>query len=58
MHGYREYRVVGELTNSNITTDNMIWIGQCSGLIEGHAADMTDTITALVRRSGRAASAA
>jgi hypothetical protein len=58
MHGYREYRVVGELTNSNITTDNMIWIGQCSGLIEGHVADMTHTITALVRRSGRAASAA
>ncbi len=41
---HREYRVVGELTNADIVTENTFWIGLYPGLTEDHIAFATDTI--------------
>ena len=40
----RPHRVVGELTNADIATENTFWIGLYPGLTEDHIAYTTDTI--------------
>lgn len=45
----RDYRVVGELTNSDTVTHNSFWIGVFPGLGESEIAYMIDTITAYCR---------
>ena len=40
----RPHRVVGELTNADIVTENTFWIGLYPGLTEDHIAFATDTI--------------
>lgn len=46
----RPHRVVGELTNANIVTENTFWIGLYPGLTEDHIAYMTDVIADFVRK--------
>jgi len=46
----RNYRVVGDLTNSDIVTDRTLWIGVYPGLGEAEIGYMTDTITKFVQR--------
>lgn len=41
---HREHKVVGDLTNANIVTENTFWVGLYPGLTEGHIAYMTDII--------------
>lgn len=41
---HREYRVVGELTNADIVTENTFWIGLYPGLTEAHIAFQVDMI--------------
>lgn len=55
---HRNYRVVGELTNANIVTDNTFWIGLYPGLTADHISYAVDRIAEFVRNCGRAASAA
>jgi CDP-6-deoxy-D-xylo-4-hexulose-3-dehydrase len=53
----RPHRVVGELTNADLVTENTFWIGLYPGLTEDHIAFATDTIHAFVagkRTSGAA----
>jgi CDP-6-deoxy-D-xylo-4-hexulose-3-dehydrase len=54
----RPYRVVGELTNSNIVTENTFWIGLYPGLTEAHIGYMTETIGAFIESSATAVNAA
>lgn len=46
----REYRVVGDLTNSDIVTENTFWMGVYPGLGESEIGYMVDTLTKFVRR--------
>jgi len=46
----RNYRVVGDLTNSDIVTDRTFWVGVYPGLGESEIGYMVDTITKFVRR--------
>jgi CDP-6-deoxy-D-xylo-4-hexulose-3-dehydrase len=46
----RNYRVVGDLTNADITTERTFWVGLYPGLTEAHIDFMCDTITQFVRR--------
>ena len=53
----RPHRVVGDLTNADLVTENTFWIGLYPGLTEDHIAFATDTIHAFVagkRTSGAA----
>jgi CDP-6-deoxy-D-xylo-4-hexulose-3-dehydrase len=54
----REYRVVGDLTNSNIVTQNTFWIGLYPGLTENHIAYVTDVMAAFIKGSVKATTAA
>lgn len=45
----REYRVVGDLTNADIVTENTFWIGVFPGLEEGHIQYMVDKIRSYLR---------
>jgi CDP-6-deoxy-D-xylo-4-hexulose-3-dehydrase len=54
----REYRVVGDLTNSNIVTENTFWIGLYPGLTENHIAYVTDVMAAFIKGSVKATTAA
>jgi len=40
----RNYRVVGDLTNADIVTNNCFWIGLYPGLTESHLAYSVETI--------------
>jgi CDP-6-deoxy-D-xylo-4-hexulose-3-dehydrase len=44
----RNYRVVGELTNADMVTDQTFWIGLFPGIGEDHIAYMKDTVEAFV----------
>jgi CDP-6-deoxy-D-xylo-4-hexulose-3-dehydrase len=44
----RPHRVVGDLTNADLVTENTFWIGLYPGLTEDHIAFATDTIHAFV----------
>ena len=46
----REHRVVGDLTNSDIVTENTFWIGLYPGLGTDHIGYMVDTLSRFVRR--------
>ncbi len=46
----RDYRVVGDLTNSDIVTENTFWMGVYPGLGESEIGYMVDTLTKYVRR--------
>jgi CDP-6-deoxy-D-xylo-4-hexulose-3-dehydrase len=46
----RNYRVVGDLTNSDIVTENTFWMGVYPGLGESEIGYMVDTLTKFVRR--------
>lgn len=46
----RNYRVVGDLTNSDIVTERTFWIGVYPGLGESEIGYMIDTLTKFVRR--------
>lgn len=46
----RNYRVVGDLTNSDIVTENTFWMGVYPGLGESEIGYMVDTLTKYVRR--------
>lgn len=46
----RNYRVEGDLTNSDIVTERTFWIGVYPGLDESALGYMVDTITKFVRR--------
>lgn len=47
---HREYRVVGDLTNANIVTENTFWVGLYPGLTEDHISYMTDMIIDFARK--------
>jgi CDP-4-dehydro-6-deoxyglucose reductase, E1 len=47
---HREHRVVGDLTNANIITENTFWVGLYPGLTESHISYMTDVIRDFVRK--------
>jgi Predicted pyridoxal phosphate-dependent enzyme apparently involved in regulation of cell wall biogenesis len=44
------YRVAGDLTNSDIVTENTFWIGLYPGLHSDHISYMTDCISQFLRR--------
>ncbi|MEP7007834.1 MAG: lipopolysaccharide biosynthesis protein RfbH [Sphingomonas bacterium] len=46
----RNHRVVGDLTNADIVTDNTFWIGLFPGLTEDHIGFATDTIADFIKR--------
>lgn len=46
----RNYRVVGDLTNSDVVTERTFWVGVYPGLGESEIGYMVDTITKFVRR--------
>lgn len=46
----RNYRVVGELTNADIVTENTFWIGLYPGLTPDHIGYTVDTIAAFLKR--------
>lgn len=46
----RNYRVVGDLTNSDIVTERTFWVGVYPGLGESEIGYMVETITKFVRR--------
>lgn len=46
----RKYRVVGELTNADITTERTFWIGLYPGLGDDHFAYVRDTVAAFLNR--------
>ena len=46
----RNYRVVGDLTNSDIVTERTFWVGVYPGLGESDIGYMVDTIAKFVRR--------
>lgn len=46
----RNYRVVGDLTNSDIVTERTFWVGVYPGLGENELGYIVDTITKFVRR--------
>jgi CDP-6-deoxy-D-xylo-4-hexulose-3-dehydrase len=46
----RDYRVVGDLTNSDIVTERTFWMGVYPGLGESEIGYMVDTLTKFVRR--------
>ncbi len=46
----RNFRVVGDLTNSDIVTERTFWVGVYPGLGESEIGYMVDTITKFVRR--------
>ena len=45
----QNYRVVGDLTNSDIVTERTFWIGLYPGLGEDHIGYVADVVTAFVR---------
>jgi len=49
----RNYRVVGDLTNAEIVTNNCFWIGLYPGLTESHLAYSTETIAKFISGEGR-----
>lgn len=51
----REYRVVGDLTNADIITDNTFWIGLFPGIGSDHIAYMRDTVQQFIASGARAA---
>ena len=46
----RKYRVVGDLTNSDMVTERTFWMGVYPGLGESEIGYMVDTLTKFVRR--------
>lgn len=46
----RNYRVVGDLTNSDVVTERTFWVGVYPGLGESEIGYMVDTIAKFVRR--------
>jgi CDP-6-deoxy-D-xylo-4-hexulose-3-dehydrase len=54
---HRDYRVVGDLANADIVTENTFWIGLYPGLTPDHISFMTETIGNFVRANGKHASA-
>jgi CDP-6-deoxy-D-xylo-4-hexulose-3-dehydrase len=46
----RQYRVVGDLTNSNIVTESTFWIGLYPGLTPDHLGYVADTVRAFLKR--------
>lgn len=46
----RNYRVVGDLTNSDIVTERTFWVGVYPGLGESEIGYMVDTLSKFVRR--------
>ncbi|MFM9827177.1 MAG: lipopolysaccharide biosynthesis protein RfbH [Sphingomonas sp.] len=48
----REYRVVGDLANANIVTDNTFWIGLFPGLTQDHIGYATAQIKDFVNHQG------
>lgn len=48
----RDYRVVGELTNADIVTENTFWIGLYPGLEESHLQYVVGTIKKFVETRG------
>ena len=54
----RNYRVVGDLTNADLVTDNTFWIGLYPGLGDDHLAYATDQIKHFVNRGRATADAA
>lgn len=46
----RNFRVIGDLTNSDIVTERTFWVGVYPGLGESEIGYMVDTITKFVRR--------
>jgi len=49
----RNYRVVGDLTNAEIVTNNCFWIGLYPGLTESHLAYSAETIAKFISGEGR-----
>ena len=54
----RQFRVVGELTNADLVTENTFWIGLYPGLTEDHLAFATDCVKAFVNQPRVTANAA
>lgn len=55
---HRNYRVVGDLTNADLVTENTFWIGLYPGLGEDHLGYVHDVISAFVARQRLPASVA
>lgn len=49
----RNYRVVGDLTNADIVTENTFWIGVYPGLTQDHIAYTVETIAGFIAGRGR-----
>ncbi len=49
----RNYRVVGDLTNADIVTENTFWIGVYPGLTQDHIAYTVETIAGFIAGQGR-----
>ena len=49
----RNYRVVGDLTNAEVVTNNCFWIGLYPGLTESHLAYSVETIAKFISGEGR-----
>ena len=49
----RNYRVVGDLTNADIVTENTFWIGVYPGLTEDHISYTVETIAGFIAGQGR-----
>jgi CDP-6-deoxy-D-xylo-4-hexulose-3-dehydrase len=48
---HRDYRVVGELTNADIVTENTFWIGLYPGLTEDHISYTVETMAGFIASS-------